>query len=113
MQARDVSLCDSRQGCRRKVKKFKANQYSHLSEREWASPIVLGLKKYGSICVDTDSKLTLNGVPVLETYAVPRVEDLWVKLSGGQRLRALNLKGAYQRLDMNEESRKLCASHMP
>lgn len=80
---------------------------------EWAAPIVPVAKEDGSIRVCGDFKLTINPVAVLEKYPVPRVEDLWAKLSGGQRFTRLDLKDAYQQVELDEESQKLCTINTP
>lgn len=53
-----------------------------------------------------DFKVTINPVSLLETYPVPRVEELWAVLSGGTKFTELDLRDAYQQVPLVEECRK-------
>ena len=50
---------------------------------EWAAPIVPVLKQNGGVRICVDYKLTVNGIAKLDTYPLPRIEDLFSSLSGG------------------------------
>ena len=43
---------------------------------DWAAPIVPFLKHNGSVRICGDYKLTVNEVAKLDTYPLPRIEDL-------------------------------------
>lgn len=64
------------------------------------------LKNDGSIRICGDYKLTLNKVAKLETYPLPRVNDLFASLSGGKSFSKLDLAQAYQQVVLETESRK-------
>ena len=49
----------------------------------WAAPIVPVVKAGGSIRICGDYKVTINRALILDTYPLPRVEDLFSALSGG------------------------------
>ena len=51
---------------------------------DWAVPIVPVTKSDGSIHICGDYKLTSNTVAKLDTYLLPRIEDLYAALSGGK-----------------------------
>ncbi len=52
---------------------------------DWAAPIVPVLKAdKQSICICGNFKLTVNQGSKLDRYPIPRIEDLFAKLSGGQ-----------------------------
>ena len=50
---------------------------------EWATPIVPVVKRDGSVRICGDYKLTANKVSKIETYPLPRIDDLFAALSGG------------------------------
>lgn len=49
----------------------------------WAAPIVPVLKEDGTVRICGDYKLTINQAAKVETYPIPRVEDLFSMLAGG------------------------------
>lgn len=73
---------------------------------EWAAPIVPVLKRDGSVRICGDFKVTINPVATVEKYPLPRIEDLWSALSGGQKFTKLDLRDAYQQLVLQDASRK-------
>ncbi|XP_049268953.1 uncharacterized protein K02A2.6-like [Rhipicephalus sanguineus] len=73
---------------------------------EWAAPIVPVPKRDGSVRICGDFKVTINPVATVEKYPLPRIEDLWSALSGGQKLTKIDLRDAYQQLVLQEASRK-------
>ena len=75
---------------------------------DWAAPIVPVLKadkKTVRIC--GDFSVTVNKAVQLDRYPIPRVEDLFAKLQGGQSFTKLDLSQAYQQLELDEDSKKL------
>ena len=73
---------------------------------DWAAPIVPVLKPDGSIRICGDYKLTVNAVAKLDTYPLPRIDDLFTSLSGGKYFSKLDLAQAYLQLPLEEDSRK-------
>lgn len=75
---------------------------------EWAAPIVAVLKQdKQSVRVCGDFKQTINPIAKLDRYPIPRIEDLFAKLSGGKSFTTLDLSQAYLQVPLDEESRKL------
>ncbi|XP_056098696.1 uncharacterized protein K02A2.6-like [Rhinichthys klamathensis goyatoka] len=72
---------------------------------EWAAPIVPVLKADNSVRICGDYKLTVNQVSKLEQYPIPKLEDLFEKLSGGKRFSKLDLSHAYQQVVLDETSK--------
>ena len=70
---------------------------------DWAAPVLKSDKKSIRIC--GDFKLTINRVSKLDRYPIPRIEDLFAKLSGGVLFSKLDLSQAYQQLELDEESK--------
>ncbi len=54
-----------------------------------------------------DYETTLNKYLKVETYPIPKVEELLAELNGGKEFTKLDLKHAYQQLQLDEKSRKL------
>ncbi|XP_070381275.1 uncharacterized protein [Dermacentor albipictus] len=74
---------------------------------EWAAPLVPVLKKDGKIRLCGEFKVTVNRAADIETYPVPRVEEIWAQLAGGVTFSKLDLRDAYQQVELDEESKKL------
>lgn len=77
-----------------------------VTHSEWAAPIVLILKGDGSIRLCGDYKVTVNPVLLIDSYPLPRIEDLFASLSGGTVFSKLVLKHAYLQVPLDEESKK-------
>ena len=73
---------------------------------EWAAPIVPIVKQDGSIRICGDYKLTINQVADLESYPLPRIDDLLASLGKGQLFSKLDLANAYLQLALDEDSKK-------
>ena len=73
---------------------------------EWATPIVPVPKKDGSVRICGDYKGTVNPELQAEQYPLPRIEDIFAKLAGGQKFLKIDLRQAYHQLEMEEDSRK-------
>ena len=72
----------------------------------WAAPIVPVLKSdKASVRICGDFKLTVNQASKLDRYPIPRVEDLFAKLAGGQVFTKLDMSQAYMQLLLEEESK--------
>ena len=74
---------------------------------QWATPIVPIVKKDGSIRVCGDFRQTVNKHAKTEIYPLPRIEELFTTLSGGQSFTTLDLSHAYLQLELEEESQEL------
>ena len=70
----------------------------------WAAPIVPVPKGDGTIRICGDYKVTTNRVANLDKYPLPRIEDLFASLSGGQTFSKLDLSHAYQQVELEEDS---------
>ncbi len=73
---------------------------------DWATPITPVLKDDGTVHICGDYKLTINQAAKLETYPIPRVEDLFSMLAGGKTFTKLDMSHAYQQLLLDEMSKQ-------
>ena len=73
---------------------------------DWAAPIVPVLKKDGGIRICGDYKLTVNWAAKVDTYPLPRIDDLFAALAGGKAFSKLYLAHAYQQVPLQETARK-------
>ena len=64
-------------------------------------------KDDGSVRVCGDFKLTANQATEYQEYPVPKTEDLFATLNGGEKFTKLDLKQAYQQLVLSEDSRQV------
>ena len=63
---------------------------------EWAAPIVPVLKKDGTVRICGDYKLTVNQASKVDSYPLPKIDDLFASLAGGKTFSKLDLANAYQ-----------------
>ena len=71
----------------------------------WATPIVPAVKKNGQIRICGDYRMTLNPVMCVDKYPLPRIEDIFASLAGGQRFSKIDLTQAYHQMEMDEQSK--------
>ena len=81
---------------------------------DWAAPIVPVLKKGGkAVRICGDYKMTVNRAARLEQYPIPKIEDLFASLAGGQVFSKLDLTQAYTQIPLEEEAKKLTTINTP
>ncbi|XP_037509143.1 uncharacterized protein K02A2.6 [Rhipicephalus sanguineus] len=80
---------------------------SPVMAAEWATPVVPVVKTDGSIRLCGDFRLTVNVATVTEQYPLPRVDDIFARLNGGEVFSTLDLTQAYNQLPLDNESKKL------
>lgn len=73
---------------------------------EWAAPIVPVRKPDGSIRICGDYKLTVNRASSVEQYPIPKVDDLFAQLAGGQKFSKLDMSHAYQQIMLDPSAKK-------
>ena len=72
---------------------------------DWATPIVPVLKPDGSVRICDDYKV-INPVLDVPEHPMPKADDLFTQLNGGEKFTKLDLSSAYQQVLLDEESRK-------
>ena len=73
---------------------------------DWAAPIVPVVKTDGTIRICGDYKVTVNQAAQVDTYPLPRIDDLLASLGRGKSFTKLDLAHAYQLIPLDEESKK-------
>ena len=73
---------------------------------DWAAPIVPVVKTDGTIRICGDYKVTVNQAAQVDTYPLPRIDDLLASLGRGKSFTKLDLAHAYQQIPLDEESKK-------
>ena len=74
---------------------------------EWAAPIVVVLKRdKKSVRICGDFSVTVNPVSKLDRYPIPKIEDLFARLSNGKYYSKIDLSQAYQQLLLDDDSKK-------
>ena len=79
---------------------------SKVEWSDWATPIVSVPKQDGSVRICGDFKGTINPALQAEQYPLPRIEDIFANLAGGKKFSKIDLRQAYRRIGLEEESRK-------
>lgn len=64
-------------------------------------------KKDGTVRLCGDFKITVNPALCVDKYPIPRIDDIFASLAGGQYFSKLDLSNAYLQMEMEEESKQL------
>ena len=78
-----------------------------VKRSRWASPVVIVPKSNGDIRMCVDCKVTINKCIESEHYPLPKLEDIFAKLSNCKVFCVIDLTGAYQQLALSKESQEL------
>ena len=82
------------------------NIISPISYSRWAAPVVPVLKPNGEVRVCGDYKVTVNKAIKLDTYPIPKVDDLFSSLAGGKIFTKLDMSQAYCQLELDDKSKE-------
>ena len=80
---------------------------SPVDRSTWAAPIVTAKKPNNKIRICADFSTGLNSRLVVDSYPIPRPEDLYQALQGGEKFSKLDLSDAYLQVELDEESKEL------
>ena len=72
----------------------------------WAAPIVAVVKSDGSVRICGDYRMTVNQASRLDSYPLPRVDELFATLEGGKTFSKLDLQHAYLQLPLETNSKQ-------
>ncbi|KAK7106579.1 hypothetical protein V1264_017813 [Littorina saxatilis] len=98
--------------CRRHIQGLLDAQIIRPSNSPFASPIVLCRKKNGDLRLVCDYR-AINSRTVRDSYAVPKIEDLFLTLSGAKWYTSMDLCKAYFQIPMTERAMKISAFVTP
>ncbi|KRZ35774.1 Uncharacterized protein T4C_10689 [Trichinella pseudospiralis] len=73
----------------------------------WAAPIVTVKKLRGKIGICADFSTGLNDRIMVDSYPIPRAEDLYQALRLGKTFTKLDLTKAYLQVELDEDSKKI------
>ena len=73
---------------------------------QWAAPIVPVVKSDGSIRICGDYKITVNKAAEVESYPLPKIDDLLPSLGGGKTFTKLDLAHAYQQVPLADSAKQ-------
>ncbi|KAK3085126.1 hypothetical protein FSP39_024809 [Pinctada imbricata] len=80
---------------------------SRVEVSDWATPIVPVVKKDGSVRICGDFKVTVNPALQIDQYPLPRIEDIFANLAGGEKFSKIDLRQAYLHMNLEEISKPL------
>ncbi|KAK3091048.1 hypothetical protein FSP39_016771 [Pinctada imbricata] len=80
---------------------------SRVEVSDWATPIVPVVKKDGSVRICGDFKVTVNPALQVDQYPLPRIEDIFANLAGGEKFSKIDLRQAYLHMNLEEISKPL------
>ena len=75
---------------------------------EWASPVVIVEKENGSVRLCLDGKATLNKYLSMEHYPLPKIEDIFAKISDWKLFCKIDLSGACLQVKLFESAKQIC-----
>ena len=84
---------------------LKKTFFFPISHSNWIAPIVPIQKTSRGFRISGDFKLTVNKVCKSDSYPLPRIDDLYAKLSGGTVFTVLDLSMAHQQIPISQESK--------
>ncbi|CAG9116185.1 unnamed protein product [Plutella xylostella] len=109
VKARTLPLA-LRQPVERELNRLVANGTIYkVDHSDYGTPIVPVIKKNGEIRICGDYKVTINKKLMRDPYPLPRIEELFAALSGGEKYSKIDLTNAYQQKFL-EESSQACTA---
>ena len=78
-----------------------------VSTSQWATLLVVVPKRDGSLRLCGDYRLTVNNAIEVDAHPLPKPEEIFATLSGGEKFTKIDLSSAYQQLLLEQQSREL------
>lgn len=88
------------------MKLQKEKVITPVKTSEWASPVIVVMKKNDDIRLVIDCKVSVNKYIIPNTYPLPVAQDLFASVAGSKVFCALDLEGAYTQLSLSERSKQ-------
>ena len=86
---------------------------SPVTHSDWATPIVPISKPDRSVRICGDYKVTVNPAAKIDSYPLPKIDDLFTKIAGAKIFSKLDLAHAYQQLELTEDAKRLTTIDTP
>lgn len=80
-----------------------------IDNSDWGTPIVPVLKPNGDLRICADYKITINKYLENFKYPLPRIDEIFASLEGGEFFTKLDMASAYNQLVLDDSSQHLCA----
>ena len=77
-----------------------------VNHSDWAAAIIPVPKEDQSICICDDFKVTVNPVLQVDQFPLPKLEDLFATLAGGNKFMKLDLSYAFLQVLLDPQSRQ-------
>ena len=94
-------------------KMIENNVIFPVAYSKWAAPVVPVMKPDNSIRLCGDYKLTANKAILMDSYPLPKPEDLFASLAGGTIFSKLDMSQAYLQLELDEDSKEITTINTP
>ncbi|XP_030039241.2 uncharacterized protein K02A2.6 [Manduca sexta] len=78
-----------------------------INHSQYATPIVPVLKSNGQVKIAGDYSITLNNDLIIEKYPLPRIEEVFANIGGGEQYSKIDLKNAYNQYMLDESCQEL------
>ena len=85
----------------------KKGALQKVATSRWATPVVVVTKPDQSLRLCGDYKVTVNKVLDVDQYPLPKPDDLFATLAGGDKFSKMNLASAYQQVELEDESQEM------
>lgn len=82
------------------------------SQSEWCSPVVIVVKKDGSLCICIDFRM-LNAMSEFDAYPMPRIDDLLERIGRASFITTLDLCKGYWQVPLEASSHPCTAFQTP
>ena len=80
---------------------------------EWAAATVAVIKTDQLIRLCGDYKMTVDKCTNLDSYPIPKIEDLYTKLSQGRKFTKLDFRSAFLQVPIHKDSKKFFMINNP
>lgn len=84
-----------------------------VNTSNWATPLVIVKKRDGRVRICGDFKSTVNPQLRVDQFPIPKAEELFQSLAGGQKFSKVDLRDAYLQIPLDEESAELLVINTP
>ena len=87
----------------------EAGVLTKVQTSDRATPIVPVVKQNGNTRICGDFKVSVNPVLNVDHYPLPKIDDVFATLSGGQLFTKIDLRPAYLQMEVDDASKEYLA----